>query len=328
MANRTSNSKLWLERIIKLYANNLVAKGKGWRIRLLPKYAKPRMRKIEFIIVIVLGLIIGFIAAFWLSYWLPHTNVESAEWALSTQAQAMAAILGLLIAAGAFRWRTITNQEEELRTKIHSYLKRLGKTPELEKAYNARLSKIEKEKAKKEEIDKIEFKSLGILYVIKKISIVFGLTDIEPIDRYLLREEAKMLSKVSNLSKESAIDMMDYFFRYPAKFILRMVNILYVHSNKYPSLKYIVDSMLVDESKLIAEQIEYTRSRFIPAFYITCTILVIAVVISIVALSSISSPAIEESLGPHGLHWVVGWAIGLSILGIYSCLITTYVALR
>jgi len=293
------------------------------------KYARPPIKVSEVVIIFIPATIIAIIVTIWFLSWLPHTDVESARWALSTQAQSSAAILGLLIVAVVFRWRTMANQEEDLRKSIYIYLKELGRDPaSLEKAYDVELSNTEMDKLKGEKREKIGFQRLGRIYVLKKLSLIYGQHEIKTIERYLRRDEVEALSSVNNQPKHAAIDMMDSFFRYPAKFMVKMFDTLSVHSNEHKSISLVVEKMLSDNTVLVGQHIEFTKPRLLSILYLTCTILIIAIVISITALSTISSTAIAETLGPHWLRLVVGLAIGLSIFGIYFCLMTIYVALR
>lgn len=291
---------------------------------------------------------IAFITiVFWVELWLPFVVIENAKWALSAQTQATAALLGLLIAAMALRWRTVTNQEQQLRSVIHSYLKVIGTSgtgpqniiPTIKVIYDNYLVWINSAKPK---IAKLAYINLGRLWVIMRLSYVYRVRI--KYGRYLKRGQTKRLSKVSKLSRESAISMWENYYRHPANFILDMYETLDHVSmiltglgmkskqekgernnentllSKYDTLREITSSMLSDDSKLIAEETKRIRSISQP-FIFTSVVLTSAIVIGLLALTGINNTNLLLNLNSDVIRWVVGIPIGLSVYGVFLCLI-------
>lgn len=295
--------------------------------------------------IFLLSSVSAFILILWIELWFPFVEIESAKWALNAQVQATAAIFGLLIAAMAFRWRTITNQEEKLRSNIYSYLKQIALSvtgpqnivPTINVAYGNYLAWINNSKPK---IAKTAYMDLGRLWVIMQLSYVYRIRI--KFGRHLKRGQTRELSKVSKLSREAAINMWESYYRYPAEFILNMHETLDNVSmiltglemeksqekdkqndknsilNKYGILGEIVSLMLGDDSKLVAEEIRERRSTLTP-FYGTSVVLTLSIVIGLLVLTGISDNNLLLNLNSGIIKWAVGIPIGLSVYGVALC---------
>lgn len=292
---------------------------------------------------------IAFITiVFWIELWLPYVVIENARWVLSAQVQATAAILGLLVVAMAFKWRMVTNQEQQLRSNIYSYLKMLGTAKSgtilpssfvIDLTYEKYLAWINATTAKRREID-IFFMNLGKLWVIRELSFIYSSGGAKEFNRHLKHGQTKQLSKTSERSKKSAIEMWEHYYRNPAQFILEMYRVLrHVYAtlfdlettdnNKgkvkqsygtFDAIISIVSQILADGSKLIAEETKRVRSISQP-FVVTSVVLISAIVIGLLALTGISNTNLLLNLNSDVIRWVVGIPIGLSVYGIFLCLL-------
>lgn len=303
-------------------------------------------------VMLYIALLLALILGYWIEVWLPRVNEESAKWVLSAQAQSTAAIFGLLIAAGMFRLRMLSGQEQELRSKIHSYLLSLvwsktEKEPILgvaQEAYERFLSWAVETKSKGKEKDKSTFTVLGRLWVITRLSYVYISSGDIALPRHLSRGEISHLSKVSKISRISAINMWENYFRRPADFVLELFDTLriayftlstseaqYVKAKakkeksaiigmKYLALNSVRQSIVTDNSKLIAEQVVRIRSG-LTSFYFACAVLAIALITGLIILSGIVSPESTSQLGQYLIQWLVGVPIGLSVFGIWLTLL-------
>lgn len=298
----------------------------------------------------LVGVVISLLLILWIEFWLPSVNIESARWALSAQAQATAAILGLLIAAMAFRWRAVSNQEQQLRSNIFSYLKKIASStidPQniiytVDVAYDTYLKWIRQNERERQPIANTAYVNLGRLWVIKQLSSVYRVRI--KFGRFLTHSQTRELDKVNKLSKEAAITMWENYYRYPANFILDMNETLdgvwsiltgldiisrqedkkeekkdNAFHNKYAIFQEITLSILTDDSKVIAEEIKLRRTALMP-FFFACVTLTFAIVFGLLGLSGINS---ENTLlaGQNLIRWVVGIPIALSAYGISLCLL-------
>ena len=309
---------------------------------------KPPDRMMSFIFFLT-WLLYAF-GVIWIFWWLSSVTVDSAKWALSTQVQATAAIFGLLIAAVALLWRRITDQEQRLRNDIYEYLKELsqplGRTPPvpvLDVAYGDYLKWITEAISKKERIAKDAFRNLGRLWVIRFLSLQYRLR--LRFGRYLTVGQTKELSKISKLSRESAIDMWEYYYKRPEDFIINMHETLDMVSSIVTGLKLmnrdsgaarkdketnipeecirlnnVAYSIVYNDSKVIAENVKRTRLALRPRFYFTSLVLALAIIIGLCILTGIEGTIFPFSLNPSNIVWAVGIPIGLSIFGIALCL--------
>lgn len=287
----------------------------------------------------------------WVVWWLSYVTVDSAKWALSTQVQATAAIFGLLIAAMALLWRRMTDQEQRIRDEMHSYLKDLeqqvGRTPPIlvsKVAYDNYLKWIIELGKKKEKVGKDAYINLGRLWVIDSLSRQYHLE--LTFGRYLTAGQLRELSKVSKLSKESAITMWENYHKYPENFIismyeaLKMVNGILMSRKKANTnsgegrsneedaiseactrLGNTANAIVINDSKFIAEEMKRNRLTLRTPFYFTSLVLSFAIVSGLCILSGIEGTLFPPILsGPDNLMWAVGIPIGLSIFGVALCL--------
>lgn len=297
----------------------------------------------------LLTLVSVLMLIMWLGIWFPFVDKESARWALSAQVQAMAAIFGLMIAAMAFRWRVVTNQEQQLRNNIYSYLKRIGTTKNetvipssffiIDLAYEKYLAWINEKIDKKQKIDKKVFINLGKLWVIKELSFIHSSGGAKEFGRCLKYGQTKQLSKVSKLSRESAINTWENYYRYPAQFTLDMYETLaYIYTTlfglekidsdvyrakgsvgqNFDLLISIVSQILSDGSKLIAEEIKRRRSTLSP-FYFASGVLILAIVVGLLVLTGVSDNNLLLNQNSDTIRWVVGIPVGLSVYGVFLC---------
>jgi len=298
--------------------------------------------------ILFLSFVSFFILALWIEIWLPYVIIETARWVLSAQVQATAAIFGLLVVAMAFKWRMVTNQEQQLRSNIYSYLKMLGTAKSgtilpssfvLDLTYEKYLAWINATTEKKKKMD-IFFMNLGRLWVIRELSSIYSLGGAKEFNRSLKHGQTKQLSKTSERSKESAIEMWEHYYRNPAQFILEMYRVLgHVYAtlfdletadnNKvkvkqsygtFDAIISIVSQILADGSKLVAEEIKRVRAISQP-FEFASVVLVLAIVIGLLALTGINSTNPLLYQNPDAIRWVVGIPIGLSVYGVFLCLI-------
>ncbi len=300
-------------------------------------------------LIFILAWVVYVFVVIWVFWWLRYVTVDSAKWALSAQVQATAAIFGLLIAAVSLLQRRITDQEQQLRNDIYKYLKELAQPlgtppmPILGIAYGDYLKWITEAKSKKERIAKDAFRNLGRLWVIRFLSLQYHLR--LRFGRYLTVGQTKELRKISKLSRESAIDMWEYYYRYPEDFIIKMhetldmVSAVLMFPRRADSnpgveggesaiseegrlLNNTAYAIVYNDSKVIAENVKRTRLALRPPFYFTSLVLAFAIVLGLCILTGIEGTLLPPILSnPDNLKWVVGIPIGLSIFGIFLCLL-------
>ena len=80
---------------------------------------------ISFILISPVALLLTLFLSNFFS-WLPGIDIDSARWALSTEAQATAAILALLVASAVFRLSSISSREPPLRELLDGCVKNLS----------------------------------------------------------------------------------------------------------------------------------------------------------------------------------------------------------
>jgi len=281
------------------------------------------------------------IGVFWVLWWLKYVTVESAKWALSAQVQATAAIFGLLIAAVSLRWSRVTEQEQQLRSKIYSYLQFLAGSTKgipavsvLDSAYGKYVEWVEGNK--KNKVNKAIFVKLGRFWVIKNLSDQYRLRLI--FGRFLTVGQTKPLNRISKLSRRAAVDMWEDYHKRPEAFILNMhetfsflVAIMIAEQPntgeecEFPAESVLLDniasSIISDNSKLIAEEVKRTRIIIRPRFYLTAFLLALAILLGLSILTGIEGTLYPFSLIPNYLAWAVGIPIGLSFAGIIFSLL-------
>lgn len=298
---------------------------------------------------LLISLIALLILVYWVEEWLPNVTPESARWALSAQVQATAAILGLLIVAMAFRWRMVTNQEQQLRSSIYSYLKTMGTATSgtippsplvINLAYEKYLAWITAAREKKQKMDKAVFINLGRLWVIKELSFIHSSGGAKELSRRLKHGQIKQLSKISKLSNQSALEMWESYFRNSAQFILDMYEALgHIYTtlfslerkdsgkdkikqsggNTFDVIISVVSRILADGNKLMAEEIKRVRLTSKKPFYFVGGLLIVAIVVGLLALTGISDINSLLNTNSNAIRWVVGVPVGLSVYGVLLC---------
>ena len=302
-----------------------------------------------------LSWLIYVLVVIWVFWWLSYVTVDSAKWALSTQVQATAAIFGLLIATMALLWRRMTSQEQEIRERMYGYLKdleqKVGQVPQLpvsQVVYDNYLKWIIELRKKKEKVGKDAYMNLGRLWVIISLSRQYSLKLI--FKRYLTTGQLKELSRISKVSKESAIAMWEYYHRYPENFIISMYETLSMvssillassmsegevdtnlgdemsnekraFSEACTRLQNMVTAIVHNDDKFNAEEVKRNRITLRIPFYFTSLVLSFAIVLGLCILTGIEGTLFPPILsGPDNLMWAVGIPIGLSIFGVALCL--------
>jgi hypothetical protein len=277
--------------------------------------------------------IIFLIVAVWLPLWFPALNLESARWAVSAQSQATAAILGLLIAAWIFRWNTLQSQEGQIREKVLKDLHAISLHNQdgmldLEIVYQGL-----KEEIGHKNPEKLGLSYLGKLWVVVKLSQY--LTVMVPIPRYLKQSDITKLV-ASKVSKDAALAMWEDFHDNISAFQVQLFETLhYTHERlvNSPSYKPIVDEIgegMMRHSTLITSgAIMRTRSQLNPIFYFVSSVLALAVVVGLCALTGMGEMKILTGLlGENALAWMVGSSIGLSVFGIYLTQLLIFITIR
>jgi hypothetical protein len=255
-----------------------------------------------------------FIVAIWLPLWFPALNLESARWAVSAQSQATAAILGLLIAAWIFRWNMLQSQEGQIREKVLKDLHTIslhtqGGMLDLEIVYRGLKKKIGDKNP-----EKLGLSYLGRLWVVVKLS--QRLAVMLPIPRYLKQSDITEFV-ASKVSKNAALAMWEDFHNNISAFQVQLFETLhYTHERlvKSRSYKPIVDEIgegMMRHSTLITSGvIMRTRSQLNPVFYLVSSVLALAVVVGLCALTGMGEMNILTALlGKNALAWMVGSSI-------------------
>jgi len=178
----------------------------------------------------IFALVVIIATGFWLTK-LSLIDQDSAKWVLSAQSQATAAILGLMIAAGIFRWRTFTDREEQLQSALSNYLKRMneltisGSTLQVpirvfDVMYDDYVKFINQHVNSKGVpiISSEALKILGRLWSLRLLSNYYGSLNIIPARR-LTRGALKRLLKSS---RQYAIEMWEFYYTNPASFYVYM----------------------------------------------------------------------------------------------------------
>jgi len=299
-------------------------------------------------IIIIITFIFLLISILWLEIWLPSVDRESARWALSTQTQATAAILGLLITAVAFRWRIVSTREERLRSNIFSYLTTIGTSKSetiphsslvIELAYEKYLNWINTEKEKKHKMDKSAFTHLGRLWAIKELAFVHSSGGAKELRRFLRYGQTKQLSKINKTSKESALKTWEAYHKDAAQFMLDMYGTLVyisiilfdlekeagkddkvnqIKAGTFDIMTSVASQILSDGSKLLAEEIKRVRLTS-GTFYFIGGVLILATVIGLLALTGISNDNSLLNANPNSIKWVIGIPVVLSVYGVFLC---------
>lgn len=333
-------------------------------------YVRERMREREIIptsqqtimYIIITGVVV-IVVGLWNGWWLPKVDLENARWALSAQATASGAILGLIVAAMIFRWSILKNQEQELRKKIHVYFKQLAEAAGFEVtgglhrfiidvAYDEYRSSIGNGEGKEKKGMKEALQNLGKFWVLKRLSIGYTVAADETLSRTLKHGDVEELSRVSKLSKKSAIDMWESYFTSPTSFLLEMHStlkyvsrMLAIHRElgqeaiqvqeisrvpveEYRVLEKVVGLMRGDDSWLTAKEIARWRSFIRVQFYITSILLFTATILAVTILSGLGGFESLPGQEPEIIRRIVEVPIGLSILGAYNCIMLVVSILR
>jgi hypothetical protein len=307
----------------------------------------------------VMVQVVFIVAVLFVVWWLPNANVESARWALSAQAPASGSILGLVIAAMIFRWGVITNQEREIQGKTGAYFVELananagprGERFAVDVAYDEYLSLMNRERERGGKKVKEALRVLGRFWVIRKLSIGYTWAVDTTISRELRRGQLEELSRVSKVSKESAVNMWHSYFRNPGRFVLDMFEALQFVSRtlaisrkcgkmdveggvvewspieEYRVLEKVVGFMRKGDTWLIANEAVRWRTAIRFPFYLACMSLFTATILAICVLSGVGG--VDPLLGgAEFIRFWVGASVLLCIFGVYFCVMLVLVVLQ
>lgn len=326
-------------------------------------YDNTELQPVSWLLFILMNPVALLLAFFWGSafVWLPNLNVDSAKWVLSTQSQATAAILGLLIAAVIFRLHSVAERETPLLDRINTYMKhaflscstRISSELIVDMVYKEYHFLIARkaEACKKKEI-KAELISLGRFWVIRELTSLR--CNKSPIPRGLSRGKLENLRLVNYVAVESAVKMWDDYWTAPSGFILAMFETLtqvskenrsilamtFEHdtsemsfeekqqisketiADQYGLLEGLRQDMFDDYWMFEAQRMQRTRRAFHKVFPLACIILFFAVVLGFLGLIGINNPEVSRMQ-----EWLVGLPVSLSIVGGYLGLTTVVTAI-
>jgi hypothetical protein len=277
--------------------------------------------------------VVFLIIAVWLVLWFPALNVDSSRWAVSAQTQATAAILGLLIAAWIFRLNTLQSQEGQIREEVlkdlHTIsLYRQGRVLDLEIIYRGLKKRIGSKNP-----EKLDLIYLGRLWVIIKLSLFFAV--MLPLPRYLKQSDIVELS-TSKVSMNAALNMWEDFHVNISAFQVQLFETMhYVREKLAKSRSYrpVVDevgkSMMMSGTLVKSGVIRRMRSQLTPLFYVVSSVLALAVIVGLCALTGMGEMGVLTNLfGGKALSLMVGSSIGLSVFGIYLCQLLIFITIR
>lgn len=278
-------------------------------------------------------------------------TIENAKWVLSTQSQATAAILGLLIVAVIFRWTRVVEQESQLRNSVHHYIRKIAShhtlsiadftSPTIVLAYKDYYNVLSGMKRRKE-VTKAALISLGRMWVLKEMSDYYSYSNLPPYG--LKRGQIKQLLEISAVTGDSASTMWSHYFSRPSEFMLEMFETLtHVNSttlsvengngnsssggndirtfaDKYRQLEEYRKEMFNDapEWKLEAERLTRIRKGTLSPFYAVCIILFLAVLTGFLGIIGIDNAKLVEDVT---LPLLVGLPTGLSAFGFFMSLV-------
>jgi hypothetical protein len=194
-------------------------------------------------------------------------------------------------------------------------------------------------------------RTLGRFWVIKSLSLDYSFAVDMTLRRNLRHGEVKGLSRISKISKDSAIDMWENYFTNPARFVLHMHDALQnvsrtlaIHRKcgeqaigkrdvswspvkEYQILETVVGLMRGDDTWLIASDIE--RRRSVRAlFYISCGLLFTATILALTILTGLGGFESLPEQQPGILPYLVGVPIGLAVFGAYNSVLLLIAILR
>ena len=277
--------------------------------------------------------VVFLIIAVWLVLWFPALNVDSSRWAVSAQTQATAAILGLLIAAWIFRLNMLQSQEGQIREEVlkdlHTIsLYRQCRVLDLEIVYRGLKKRIGGKNP-----EKLDLIYLGRLWVIIKLSLFFAV--MLPLPRYLKQSDIVELS-TSKVSMNAALNMWEDFHVNISAFQVQLFETLhYVREKLAKSRSYrpVVDevgkSMMMSGTLVKSGVIRRMRSQLTPIFYVVSSVLALAIIVGLCALTGMGEMEVLTKLfGEKALSLMVGSSIGLSVFGIYLCQLLIFITIR
>lgn len=317
---------------------------------------------VEILVLIVVGASLFGIYGYCLEYWTVHFRIDSAKWVLSAQSQASAAILGLLITAGVFRWRFVTERRDQLSKQVNLYLKNIAEaratvipgSPRLiDILYDEFLESIDTSIKANETVTEERYIELGWWWAVRRLLLFYTSPNIE-VERNLYRRDTDEILKISPIAKKAAISMWEDYWANPEKLILKLFKVLgsaeqvisriYDRSSRFDKeeQKRLLDlsaqmthfrglrnSIFDNNDKLIAEQTNRAKTKFAPLFYISCSLLAVAIVSGLIMLASINGvPIQDETKMTEMLRFVVGIPIGLTVAGIYTALLTVLTIIK
>jgi hypothetical protein len=282
---------------------------------------------------IILSPVTIFAAFFMSSFfeWLPGIDSDSAKWALSTQTQSTATILGLLVAAVVFRLHLLKAEENLLRDEVNSYLLELSKSQDISKPGQEKLNMIYDEyyvwvrneiskKGKKKEI-RTKLATLGRLWVIKELASNYSCSAYP--SRLLKRGQAKPLYSLNEFAGLSAVKMWEHYFTQPADFMLEVFDTVSTICPFRLSVEKILRKDMVGISwKLRGERLSRVRKGILRPFYPTCIILFFAILIGMLGVIGVNNPETIKFLGDYAVRWLVGLPVVLSAFGLVYSLAT------
>lgn len=303
-------------------------------------------------------VIVCLLSFLWLMKFNGYIDKDSAKWTLSSQSQATAAILGLLIAAGAFRWLSFANQAERIQNSINSYLRRMhrpiafgGQQPIIINVFDIMFEDyrrfVDAHRSKKGRlvISKTAFEILGRLWALRLLANYFGPLYIKP-ERSLTHGLLKNLLKPS---RKYAMELWDFYYTDSPKFYILMfdtfnafraivvmahaADVDYQNDNRkisYSLISDLTDSLFIDDNRLLAEELKRKITFYKPRFYWACAILGSAIIIGLSALSVInnSSCILCAIFGQYSLQTLVIFPVLLSIFGLYVTFLTLEISFR
>jgi len=297
-------------------------------------------------------VIFCFLSIFWLFHFNVYIDEDSAKWTLSSQTQATAAVLGLLIAAGSFRWLSLAKQGEQLQQNINGYLKRMHKLPELEgmPSHNVNVFEImfvdyvnyiENNRPDKKTASRI----LGRLFSLRLFAYYYGPSHVKP-KRLLTKGELSTLWKPS---RRHAMEIWEYYYTNPSEFYMLMLDTFYAfcatiimpkqdkmnyeddnRKASYRHINVVTNALFEDGNRLIAEDLKRKMAFYKPRFYWAFAILGSAIIFGLSALSVINNGSciLCSIFGQYSLQTLVIFPVVLSIFGLYVTLLTLEISFR
>ena len=295
-------------------------------------------------------LILSYFLQYWFDFQLPNMDIESARWALSTQVQATAAFLTLLLAIVLFRWQGVSEYEEKIKNQIDNYLKRLSESFIDKKAtclaimdmYQKYFDWVAAQEIRK--IDKIHLKNIGRLWVIQELARSNSQDQASAITTQLKWGQIKHLNSISIVARDAAADLWAKYFVDISGFAILMLDTLQRSTSLMPSIEQpiisptkttkiptkknlmglydIQTAMVKDSTRPLAERIHRRRTFYVPLFYTTFIMLSLAVIIGLFNLSSLGAASANMNL-----KLVIELPVFLSLGGLYLSGIISFLAI-